>query len=262
MSSNLPAILRGKPAIAAIVTIAIAIAAQHLGVNANDFEGEVYASINAIEPILGYLEPVILPILAALGLGSFAGIKKKVDKAKKEIPPKYVHEEEVAKARDELPVGAEWSDMKRPKDEPADTNIPSKPIPQTTGKIEFSKPEWGDEEAWFTTNLSSTGNKHDPVKRYLPNDVNCVWVRIEGAEAIGIQLYDNSYNLIQADQSHGDDEDGDAQTTRLEMFAKSGKRFPPGVYKIRVRAAVLGKGVGSDGDRDPDQDKLLEFRIL
>ena len=253
----------------------VAIAAPQLGLGSEELEGDVYAAISALEPLITAIEPLILPLLAMLGIGSYAGVRKKVNSAKAEIPQHYVHEDEVTKAKDELPDGAEW----KPKpagiaysNETLWTSSNNRAVVYSAGKddedskpksdgIEYSEPVWKDEESWFTTNLSNSGDKEDPVRRFLPADINCLWVKIKGAKAIGIQLFDNNYGLIQVDQSHDKDEDNNSETTRIEMFGKSGKRLPSGIYKVRIRAAVLGKGIGSDGDRDPEQDKLLEFRL-
>ena len=273
MSHNMPQLLRGKPAIAAIITMIAAIAAPQLGLAPSEFENEIFSALTILEPIIMTLEPLLMPILAMIGIGSYAGVKKKVTKAKAEIPEHYVHEDDVAKAKNELPDGAEWKTIQSSNayvepntfttymsyDGKADTEPPTK---HEESGIEYSEPEWANEEAWFSTNLSNSGDNEDPVRRYLPADVNCLWVMIRDAKAIGIQLYDNKYGLIQIDQSHDKDEDNDSQTTRIEMFAKSGKRFPPGIYKVRIRATVLGKGIGSDGRRDPKQDNLIEFRFL
>lgn len=152
-----------------------------------------------------------------------------------------------------------WKRTKQPKPE---EKAPEPLDKQPKRKIEFSEPEWNNEESWFATNLERDSDKSAEVSRILPRDVNCLWVRMRNAKAISIQLFNENRNLIQIDMSSDTDEDNDAETTRIEMFDKTSRRFAPGIYRIRIRATVTRRGIGSDGERDPEQEKLLTFRLL
>lgn len=63
-----------------------------------------------------------------------------------------------------------------------------------------------------------------------------LWVQIVGARSyVTAILKDAKQNIIQIDQSHQNDEDGDITTTRLELFSRDGTPLPRGQYFLEYR---------------------------
>jgi len=83
----------------------------------------------------------------------------------------------------------------------------------------------------------------------LPFGTN-LWIKRPGVRSfVSAILRDAKNNMIQVDQSHINDEDGDITTTRLEMFGKDGSPLPRGKYSI----ATLGdSGPGDAEGNKPD----------
>jgi len=82
-----------------------------------------------------------------------------------------------------------------------------------------------------------------------------LWVQIEGVRSyVTAILRDSKLNVIQIDQSHQNDEDGDISTTRFELFARDGTPLPRGKYHLEYR--------GDSGSSDSIGISNDEFEIV
>lgn len=82
-----------------------------------------------------------------------------------------------------------------------------------------------------------------------------LWVQIEGVRSyVTAILRDSKLNVIQIDQSHENDEDGDISTTRFELFARNGTPLPRGKYHLEYR--------GDSGSSDSIGISNDEFEIV
>lgn len=78
----------------------------------------------------------------------------------------------------------------------------------------ITKPRLGPIGAKYQTNFV----KNDEKGNVLPRGSN-LWIKRVGVRSyLSAVLYDANMNVIQIDQSHEHDEDGDIETTRLETF--------------------------------------------
>ena len=137
-----------------------------------------------------------------------------------------------------------------------------KSISKKKSNIQFVEPEWTTERGWYSTNLKNNDNDDGGVKRYLPQGMNCLWIKIAGAAALTTQLFNPDGNLVQIDQSHAKDEDDDVETTRIELFDTLGQRYPPGIYSVRIQAQKIGGQTTSIQSTRNEYDDRLPFIIL
>ena len=242
------------------------------------------------------IEGLLAPILGIAGAGAATGgglfAKRKIDSARREVPPEAkveierarieipphaVSRDELEKARAEVPPGyipappvmhiqppdlpsaraAELIDLEAKAFAKKDP-IAQEPKRPAAKPPKFTPPAWTQAGGWFKTNLENDDDDDEDVKRFLPKDVNCLWVYMRDAKALTVQLYNESRTLLQIDQSSDTDEDNDSQTTRIELFDRTGRRFPPGVYKFRILGTVLRTSISDPGDKD----EMIPFRLL
>ena len=120
-------------------------------------------------------------------------------------------------------------------------------------KRKFDKltpPELGPIGSWYQTNFVKEQNGNA-----LAADQNYLWVKVSGVRNyLTVLLKDSSGNLIQVDQSHALDEDNNIETSRLEMFDRSGKRLPKGNYTLQIQ--------GDRGSGDSQGIKSDQFTLL
>ena len=110
-------------------------------------------------------------------------------------------------------------------------------------------PKLGPEDNWYQTNFIQTkdGNAIQQGKD--------LWIRVYGVRSyLSAILRNESGNIIQIDQSSTHDEDGDIETTRLEMYGTDGQPLPKGKYKLQIQ--------GDFGPSDSQGIKNDEFLII
>lgn len=111
------------------------------------------------------------------------------------------------------------------------------------------KPKLGPVGAKYQTNFRAgkLGNE-------LPYGTD-LWIkRTDVRSYMHAQLFDSNMSMIQNGQSTEHDEDGDIQTTRLEMYLPNHERMPRGKYFVRSR--------GDAGSSDSTGTGLDEFYIV
>lgn len=103
-------------------------------------------------------------------------------------------------------------------------------VPAVQTKME--PPVLGPVGSKFKTNFTRDSQRGNVIfygQSYL-------WVQIEGVRSyVTAILRDSKLNVIQIDQSHQNDEDGDISTTRFELFARDGTPLPRGKYHLEYR---------------------------
>jgi hypothetical protein len=114
---------------------------------------------------------------------------------------------------------------------------------KSPGKMQT--PELGPIGEWYQTNFKKgeTGN-------ILPYGQSYLWVKLKGVRSyVTVKLMTIDRVPIQIDQSSEFDEDNDIETTRLEMFLKSGEPLPRGEYIIQTqgdRGSSDSQGIRND----------------
>ena len=221
-----------KKTILLIAGLIAAVAAHPLGIS----EAELTAEI----------EMILLVILGAGGASAVAApvAKQRITKAKDETPERLKSVEQ------------EHNDRKNGVSKNAPRLISQKD--RNHGTRKFSEPIWNNDHSWFATNLQTNPNEGEKPKAYIPHNINCLWIRIRGAEAMSIQFFSPANQLLQLEMSSEFDEDNDSETARIELFDPLGTRFPPGIYKVRVRAPIVRKGIGGESN----DEGLLEFKLV
>jgi len=110
-------------------------------------------------------------------------------------------------------------------------------------------PKLGPKGAKYQTNFAK-----DRGGNTLPFGSD-LWIKRTGVRSyITAILRDSAGNAIQVDQSHTKDEDGDIETTRLEMHAIDGQPLPRGKYTVQSQ--------GDAGSSDATGTKSDEFSIV
>lgn len=135
----------------------------------------------------------------------------------------------------------------KPKDS---TDIPVQPLEKSAITVSavsspsLTIPKLGPADAKYQTNFVK--GKEGNTLIYGTD----LWIRRVGVRSyVTAILRDAAGNVIQVDQSHLKDEDGDIETTRLEMYARDGQPLPRGKYSVET----FGDSGSSDGTgNNPD----------
>ena len=149
-------------------------------------------------------------------------------------------------------LGAKMMHTPKPKTDASGFEAPVRGLVSSSVIVRPSKvtiPKLGPKGAKYQTNFV----KGEPGNTLLFG--TNLWIRRTGVRSyVTAILRDAAGNVIQIDQSHTKDEDGDIETTRLEMFATDGEPLPRGKYTVQSQ--------GDAGSSDATGIKSDEFYII